>query len=256
MEAISNQSALITGASSGIGEFVALELARLGYGVGLFARRKDELGRAAARIEKAGGKALVLPGDVTRAGDLKDAAAKLEAALGPVEVLVANAGVGVSGKSFQPGGENAVRTIEINLIGAVHAIDAVLAGMVERGRGRIAGVSSLAGWRGLPGSAPYSASKAGLSAYLETLRVDLKKRGISVTTVHPGFVRTPLTAKNKNPMPFLVGAEEAAKTIVEGILRERPEVNFPAPLAAIMRFVRHLPDFLYDPLMRKAGGPG
>ncbi|MEW6777100.1 MAG: SDR family NAD(P)-dependent oxidoreductase, partial [Bdellovibrionota bacterium] len=243
----------ITGASSGIGAELSAQLARRGWSVGLFARRESELSEIAKRIEGAGGRALVLPGDVTRREDVLQAAQKVKSTWGPVDLLVANAGIGASAKSHKAGGEPAERTIRVNVLGAMYAIDAVVESMAERKSGQIVGVSSLAGWRGLPGSAAYSASKAALTTYLETLRIDLARHGISVTTVHPGFVKTPLTAKNKNPMPFLVELEDAARIIADGIEARRREVNFPLPLTLAVRLARNLPNFVYDAIMKRAG---
>lgn len=241
--------ALITGASSGIGADLAQELARRGWKVGLFARRADELAALASEIEKAGGQALALPGDATRREDIEGAVQKVTAHWGQIDTLVANAGVGAYRKSWEKGGQSSENTIRVNLLGVMYAVDAVIESMVQRGGGQIVAVSSLAGWRGLPQGAAYSASKAGVSAYLETLRVDLAGKGIQVTTIHPGFVRTPLTSKNKK-MPFLVESADAARIMADGIEARRKEVNFPLPLVAAMRLVRVLPNFLYDRLIK------
>ena len=120
--------------------------------------------------------------------------------------------------------------------------------MIERGRGQIVGISSLAGYRGLPGTAGYSATKAGLSALLEGLRPELKRLGIAVTTVHPGFVRTEMTAGQAGPQPGLMDAEPAVRIILRGVAARRSRVDFPRSMAALMGLVRLLPDFLYDPI--------
>lgn len=239
-------AALITGASSGLGEELAVELGRRGWKLGLVARRADELERVARRVEGKRGQAIPLPGNVLDPQEMDGAVATLEERFGPVELLVANAGVGSSAKSHQRGGEAAEKIIRINVLGVIHAVDAVIEGMVERGRGQIVGVSSLAGWRGLPGSPAYSASKAAITTYLETLRVDLNRRGIHVTTIHPGFVKTPMTAKNKQPMPFLMEVEKAARIMADGIESRRREVNFPWQLSLLMRLVRNIPNPVYD----------
>jgi short-subunit dehydrogenase len=116
----------------------------------------------------------------------------------------------------------------------------------------LVGISSLAAYRGLPGSAGYCATKAGLSALLEGLRVELRRHGIAVTTVHPGFVRTPMTDGAGHPQPFLMNAAPAAAVILRGIAARRREVNFPLPMATLMGLIRHLPNPIYD---RAAGYP-
>ncbi len=136
--------------------------------------------------------------------------------------------------------------VRVNLIGAAYAIEAVLPEMLRRGRGHLVGVSSLAAYRGLPGSSGYCATKAGLSALLEALRPELKPRGIAVTTVHPGFVRTPMTAGAKHPQPFLMDVEPAARIIVRGIEAGRRRIDFPMPMVALMTLVRLMPGPIYD----------
>lgn len=238
--------ALVTGASSGLGAEMARQLGRSGWRVGLTARREAELEAVARSIREAGGTAFVAPADIADPATLRAAIAAVAEALGPVDLLVANAGVGISmvGRDFSA--EAFDRMIGVNLSGVGHAIEAVLPGMLRKGAGQIVGISSLAGFRGLPGSSGYSATKAALSALLEGLRADLARSGIVVTTVHPGFVRTPMTAGSSKLMPLAIDVEPAARIILRGIASRRSRVDFPWRMAALLGLVRLLPDRLYD----------
>ena len=240
--------AIVTGASSGIGAALARVLAEDGFAVGLTARREAELNALADAIRADGGRAAVAPADAADRQGVIDAMARLEAELGPADWLIANAGVGLETGARGFSAEAFHRMIRVNLIGPAAAIEAVLPGMLMRGRGRIAAVSSLAAYRGIPGSAGYSASKAALSTLMEGLRAELRRTGVSFTTVHPGIVRTPMTSWAPADMPFTLTADEAARIIRRGIAAGRSEVNFPTPVALLFQLIRVLPNALYDPL--------
>jgi short-subunit dehydrogenase len=264
--------AIITGASSGIGAELTRQLAARGVAVGLTARRADRLGSLAGAIRAAGGTAAVAAADAADREATRAAITRLGESLGPIDLLIANAGVGEECTAERFSAEALERMVRVNLLGAAYAIEAVLPGMLARGRGHLVGISSLAAYRGLPGSAGYGATKAGLSALLEGLRVELRGRGIAVTTVHPGFVRTPMTEGNGRPQPFLMEPEAASARILRGIAARRAEVNFPWPMAALLGAVRLLPNWSYDRLAaallgvapsatasgpaRPSGGPG
>lgn len=247
----------LTGASSGIGEALALLLARDGARLALVARRQDLLEKVAGKAQKLGGRALALPAD---AGDRAEVARALEAtkeALGPVDVLIANAGVSERIFAERFSADLFAQQVQVNLLGVVYAIEGVLPDMLARGSGQIAAVSSLAGWRGLPFYSAYSATKGALQLMLESLRVELRPKGITVSGVYPGFVRTPMTDKNAFPMPFMISAEQAARCIARGLAARRAEIAFPWPAAAAMKLVRVMPKGLYDrlgsPLLRMQG---
>jgi len=235
--------AIITGASSGIGEAVAEELGRRGWKVGVIARRADRL---QALVERIGSGASAAAADVTDREGLQDAIGQLEQTLGPCDLLIANAGIGetVSGTRFDT--DAALRVIDVNVNGVIHAIGAVIGAMVERGSGHIAVTSSVAGYRGLPGFGAYSASKSCVTTLVESLRVDLRNRGVSMTAIHPGFVVSELTANNTFSMPFLVKTERAGKIIVDGLERQKSIICFPWQMRCLMWLVKHLPDWLYD----------
>ncbi|MEW4566483.1 SDR family NAD(P)-dependent oxidoreductase [Tautonia sp. JC769] len=242
------RSAIVTGASSGIGAALARQLAGQGVRVGLTARRLDRLEGLAESIRAAGGEAAVAPADAADRRATAGAIARLERELGPIDLLIANAGLGRSSPAVGFSAEVVEEVVRVNLIGAAAAIEGVLPGMLARGHGQIVGISSLAGFRGLPGSSAYCASKAGLSTLLEGLRPDLRRRGVLVTVVHPGFVRTPMTEASRHVQPWMMDADRAAAIILKGIARGRRRVDFPAPTLALMRLVRFLPGSVYDRL--------
>jgi short-subunit dehydrogenase len=246
-----NQVAIVTGASSGIGAQMALQLARDGWKVGITARRAQELEELANQIRSEGGTVALAVADVTEPGEIRSAFRSIVDQLGPVDLLIANAGMGSGTSALAFSGEAFERLIRVNLIGAAYAIEAVLPSMIERKAGQIVGISSLAGFRGLPGSSGYGASKAGLSALLEGMRPELQTVGITVTTVHPGYVRTPMTSKQTGPQPFLMDADRAAKIILRGVARKQARVDFPLRMAAIVQVVRLMPNWLFDCLSRR-----
>lgn len=244
---MSNPVVFLTGASSGIGAAVAVELARSHQArLALVARREEKLQEVAELVVQAGGEALCLACDVTDADGVRAAVRETEERFGPVDVAIANAGVGDPMPMKRFDAESTARTMRINFEGSTNVFAAVVPGMLERGCGRIVGVSSIAGFRGLPASGPYSASKAALTVMLESMRLELKGRGISVTAVHPGFVRTPMTDVNKFKMPFIVEVDRAARIIVRGSMRGKRQVEFPWQLVWLMRLARALPDWMYD----------
>ena len=243
---------IITGASTGIGAALALELAARGHAVGLIARRPELLAELALKIEASGGKVAYAPADVTDRLDVADAVAKLERTLGPCTLFVANAGIGGPTPAHKANFDDVGRIVNVNIDGVLHSIAAVLPGMVARGNGHIAAVSSVAGFRGLPGSAAYSATKAFVTTFLESFRLDLRSRGIAVTAIHPGFIETPLTSKNKFKMPWLMKADKAARIIANGLEKRRSEVTFPWQMYLLMHLARIAPNWLYDAVIGRA----
>lgn len=248
----SEKTVLITGASSGIGAALALEFGRRGASVGLLARREEALLEVAAKVEAAGGRALAVAVDVRDAVEVKSAVAKVSERFGRVDVLVANAGKGelTLARAFDI--EVVTQVLAVNLLGAMNSVAAVLPGMLERGSGQIVGISSLAAYRGFPGSGAYCASKAALSTFFESLRVELRPSNIYVTTIHPGFIDTPMTRGRNRKMPFLQDAERAAQLMIRAIETRRRTYAFPWQLAAIARVGRWLPAALYDRMLAGA----
>jgi short-subunit dehydrogenase len=247
----SKQVVFITGASSGIGRAMAVELGGRGASVGLLARRGDVLQEIVAEVEAAGGRALALAADVRDAGAVRQAAEELRKAFGPVDVLVANAGVGVTSDAKDLSAEAVADVINVNVIGAVNSAAAVLPSMVERGQGQLVVISSLAAYRGLPKSAAYCASKAAVSTFFESLRVDLRGTNVDVTIIHPGFIKTPLTAGRHADMPYLMELDDAVKKMVRAIETGKKSYAFPWQLASIVRAAMIMPIPLYDWIMSK-----
>ena len=238
----------ITGASSGIGRALAVELGRRGARLGLTARREAELLNVAEEVARAGGEALALPCDVRDAEAVRRAAERVRERWGRVDVLIANAGMSTTTAGTKLVAREAADVISINVLGVVNSVAAVLPEMLERRGGHLVAISSLASYRGLPKSGAYSASKAAVSTFFESLRVDLRKSGIHVTVIHPGFVRTPMTAGRKRRLPFLLEVEDAARRIVRAVERRARTYAFPWQLASLVRVIRHMPGALYDRL--------
>jgi short-subunit dehydrogenase len=165
----------------------------------------------------------------------------VRAALGGVDVAVLNAGTWSQFDVTHWDSQAFSEHLQTNLMGTVHALEAVVPTMLAEGRGRIVGTASVAGYRGLPGAEAYGATKAALLNLFEALRGSLGPRGIVVQTLAPGFVRTPMTDRNTFPMPFLVSPEAAARAIADGIEKDKAEVVFPLPMMLMMKTARLVP---------------
>jgi len=237
---------MITGASSGIGRGLAMELARRGAKLGLVARRSDLLAEIVSEIEADGGQALALAVDVQDASAMKQAAQRLSSQFGRIDMLIANAGIGTTTDAANLQASEVARVFGVNVVGAASSVAAVMPQMLERGQGHLVAISSLAAYRGIPKSATYAASKAALSSFFESLRIDLKPKGIDVTIIHPGFIKTPLTAGREAKMPFLMETDAAVNKIIRAIEKKRKSYSFPWQLASIVRLGMVLPIFVYD----------
>ncbi len=242
---------MVTGASSGIGRGVAVELSRRGAKLGLVARRTETLQEIVSEFESRGGKALAVPGDVQDALAVRAAADRFREQLGPIDVLIANAGIGSTNDSAELRASEVAGVINVNVIGAANSVAAVVPEMVARGRGQLVVISSLAAYRGLPKSAAYCASKAAVSAFFESLRLDLQPRGIAVTIIHPGFIKTPLTAGRHAQMPFLMELDVAVEKILRAIEKKKKSYAFPWQLASIVRAGMIMPTSMYDWISRR-----
>lgn len=242
---------MITGASSGIGRGLALAVARRGALVGVIARRAEALADLVDEIEGAKGKALALPGDVQNETSIRAAADQLRSAFGRIDILIANAGVATTGDAAELAASTVANVINTNVIGAANSVGAVVPEMVKQGSGQLVVISSLAAYRGLPKSAAYCASKAAVSAFFESLRLDLQPRGIDVTIIHPGFIKTALTAGRQAQMPFLMELDDAVGKIVGAIEKRKKSYAFPWQLASIVRAGMIMPTFMYDWISRR-----
>ncbi len=241
----------ITGASMGIGEALALRLARDGAEIVASARSADKLTALAAA---GGGRIVPWPVDITDHAAVQDAVTRIEAEHGPIDLAVLNAGTHrpVSAAEFTAGGLREL--MEVNVLGTAACLEALMPRMIARRSGRIAVVASVAGYRGLPTSAYYGATKAALINLTESLKFDLDRAGVTIQLVDPGFVKTPLTDRNDFPMPFLVSAEFAADRIARGLRSGRFEIAFPRAFVAILKLLRLLPYGLYFPLVGRSTG--
>jgi short-subunit dehydrogenase len=244
-------SILITGGSSGIGRALALAYAAPGVTLHLGGRERMRLDDVAAACRKAGATVAATTVDVTdrRATERWVVDADRAAAL---DLVIANAGIsaGTGGAGESP--EQAERIYRVNVLGALNTVFPAIPPMRARGRGQLALIASLAGYRGFPGAPAYCGSKAALKVHGEGLRGELARDGIGVSVVCPGYIVTPMTARNPFPMPFLMSAERAAAIIRRGLASNRARIAFPWPMAAAVWLLQALPPALTDAALRLA----
>ncbi|KJS34350.1 MAG: oxidoreductase [Rhodospirillaceae bacterium BRH_c57] len=229
--------AWVTGASSGIGRALAVRLAGDGWTVIASARSSEGLNALATEVPGI----VPWPLDVTDHAAVAAAVAGIEAAHGPLDLAVLNAGTHIPMGAADFSAATVRRLLEVNTLGAVNGLDALLPRMRERRAGQIAVVASVAGYRGLPYAAAYAASKAAVIALCESLRPDLERDGVILQVINPGFVDTPLTERNDFPMPDIITAQDAAAAIVRGLSGTRFEIAFPRRFAFGMKVLRSLP---------------
>jgi short-subunit dehydrogenase len=235
---------VVSGASSGIGRELAVEYARRGATLALIARRLPALEELAASLPVRSHAYAV---DVRDATALRAAAADFMQRAGVPEIVIANAGISAGNDTGNPE-DNAVfeEILATNVTGMMFTFQPFLEAMKRRGKGVLAGVASVAGFRGLPGASAYSASKAAAISYLESLRVELRDSGVRVVTICLGYVATPMTASNPYPMPFLLPADAAAREIIDAIARGKRFCVLPWQMAVLGRLLRCLPRGLYE----------
>lgn len=238
----SSRIAWITGASSGIGRATALRLAGDGWQVALTARSEDKL----KEIAETNDKLHVFAGDVTKPKKMTEIVEQIEKDLGPLHLVILNAGTYFPDSAEDLKAAAFKKIYEVNVFGAVNALEPALAKMKERGQGHIAIMASVAGYRGLPRSLAYGSSKAALNNFTEALAGELRGTGIKVQVINPGFVKTPLTDKNDFPMPMRIEVDEAAEKLVNGLNSSRFEINFPWLFCFLLKFFgRITPNKLY-----------
>ena len=227
-----------------MGRALALRLARQGWTVHVSARTVDDLETLVAEAVGLSGTILPKPLNISDA----DACANILQEIandGPVGLIVLNAGTHIPtpAKGFNLDAVN--KLIDINLRGTANCLAPSMQTMREQGFGKIGVVASVAGYKGLPSAAAYSATKAGTIAMCESLYPELKAEGVSLAVINPGFVRTPLTDKNDFPMPLLMEVDDAVSRIMNGLARNTFEIAFPTRFVLILKFLRLLPDWLY-----------
>lgn len=241
---------IITGASSGIGKALAERYAAQGATLGLIARRAPELKQLAARLKTP---ARIYPLDVRDAAALAAAAADFMSHHGCPGIVIANAGVSVGTRTEYAEDVQVFQDVmDINVVGMVKTFRPFVSRMREIGRGTLVGIASVAGYRGLPGAEAYSASKAAVISYLESLRVELRTSGVKVITICPGYIATPMTAENTYPMPFLMNADAAAREIISIVERGKTFAVIPWQMAVAARALRAMPNWLFDLLFANA----
>jgi short-subunit dehydrogenase len=240
--------AWVTGASAGIGRAVALELARRGFRVAVTARRAQALAELAAECPSL----VSFPGDIRERAAIATLITAIETQLGPIVLAILNAGVYFNSERERFTAEAAWRTFEANVGGTINCLDPLLAGMKQRNRGQIAITSSLAGYRGIPGSTAYGATKAALIYMAEALSLSCARAGLTIQLINPGFVRTAMTDQNDFDMPFIMEPQQAAIIICDGFAKGGFEIAFPRRLAWACKLARILPYRIAFPLMRHA----
>lgn len=243
------QHVWITGASTGLGAALAHEYAAAGARVALTSRSRDDLERCRTELPRPD-LAGVYRADVTSRAEIARAVEDI-CTVAPIDLAILNAGTYAPMK-LADWNTTAIRELfEINFFGVTTCMELLLPQMRARRAGTIAVVASVAGDIGLPYAAPYSASKSALNRICESLRPELEREGISISVINPGFVRTPLTAHNDFPMPFLIEADRAAAIIRRDLARGRRDIRFPWQMSLLMRVIANLPSALSAPLLRR-----
>ena len=240
----------ITGASTGIGAALARHYAGPDTEIGLFARRRDLLEQLAAGLP---GRSAIYPADITDVTAVSAAAQDFIARFGAPDLVIANAGIsiGTHGDELQDV-DKLRRVLDVNVAGLAATLAAFAPAMRNAGGGTLCGIASVAGLRGVPGAGAYSASKAAAISWLESLRTELAGSGVSVVTICPGYIDTPMTQVNKYAMPFIISAEDAAQRFARAIAAKRRLVVIPWQMAIVSTLLRALPGWLYDRLAARA----
>lgn len=231
----------ITGASSGIGRELALQLASEGVTVAASARSRDKLDELAA----ASPLIKPYPLDVSDPAAVKDAVAQIGRDLGAIDLAILNAGIWQQMTVSDYSTDVAKNSMMVNYFGVAHALEPVLDAFLSHGKGHVAVVSSVAGFRGMLKGAAYAPTKAALIAMCEALYPHMKRKGLNLTVINPGFVKTPMTDVNTFPMPFIIPVEDAARIIIRGLKRKKYEIVFPWRMALLMKTLRILPNWLF-----------
>lgn len=238
------KSVFITGGTTGIGMELAKFYSKNGWKVGVCGREKSKYDEHFETYPDITFYCV----DVANRTELQNAITHFSKSIG-LDLLIANAGVGYKHKTKVPDFEYTYKMVHINLLGVMYAFESALNVMIPRGSGQLVAVASIAGYNGLPGVSGYSATKAAVQKYCESLHLDMRQFGISVTTINPGFVDTPLTKANQHPMPFLMNAPKAARLIARAIEKRKMTYHFPLFFASMVRLVGMLPRTWYRMLL-------
>jgi len=241
----------ITGASSGLGEGLAHRYAAPGAVIGLCARRAPLLAELAKSLEAAGARALTYTADVTDTQEMQRVTADFVDQNGGVDLVIANAGIGIAHGTLEGKSEPIAKLMQVNVIGVTNTVVPFVPAMVQQGSGTLVAVSSVAGHRGLPGRAAYSASKAAVITFMDALRLDLQGTGVHAMTLCPGFVHTPLTASLNGRLPFALDVPEAVEQMANAVERHSKTFTFPWQVRILSKVLKFAP----EPLVRKMSPP-
>ncbi len=244
------KTAWIVGASSGIGLATAQALAAQGARVALSARDAKLLEQHASALPNA----LALPLDVTDTTSVRDAFARLQARCGTPDFVLCCAGHYQAMRATEFDLPQLRRHVEVNYMGSLNVLDAVLPALLAAGKGHISLVGSVAAYRGLPQALAYGPTKAAMNNLADVLYLDLQPQGLGVSIINPGFVRTPLTSNNQFHMPALISPEQAAQAMLRGWAAGHFEINFPRRFTWVMKSLRYVSDGLYFAAVRRATG--
>jgi short-subunit dehydrogenase len=248
---MSYQNALITGASSGMGRGIAVAFAKKGVTVYAAARRTAELEKLRDECKDFSGKIIPMALDVSDGDQTFETVKKLDDDCGGLDLVIANAGVAGETYGKRIDWPTIKRMIDVNVTGAAATLTGALSAMVKRGKGQLVGISSLAAFNGLPRMASYCASKAYLATFLEALRLDVKPLGIFVCSIHPGFVKSEMTANHTKKMPFLLETDDAVERMVKSIERRDETFLFPWQMGMGVKLLASLPRPLFEVAARK-----
>lgn len=240
----------ITGASSGIGAALAKQYAARGATLGLVARNRDKLETLVDELPGGTQRHIILPADVTQRDEIFAAAREFDRYSGGATLVIANAGISHGVKTeFEEDLDMLEAVYRINVFAMAYTFHPFIAPMKARGQGQLVGLGSVAGIRGLPGSEAYCASKSAVITYCESLRIELAKYGIRVSTICPGFVRTPLTAQNPYKMPFIMEPEDFARQAIEAITAGSSYKVIPWQMGVLAKIMRLIPNPLFDRIL-------
>ncbi|HEY2899250.1 MAG TPA: SDR family NAD(P)-dependent oxidoreductase [Polyangia bacterium] len=242
----------ITGASSGLGKGLAQHYARAGAIIGLCARREALLEELARTVEAAGARAIVYAVDVSDTAQMQKAAVAFAAAAGGIDLVIANAGIGIPSETLAGKSEPIAKLMRVNVIGVTNTIVPFVPIMVQQGSGTLVAVSSAAGHRGLPGRTAYSASKAAVITFMDALRLDLHGTNVHAMTLCPGFVHTPLTTSLPGKLPFVITCDEAVKQMTGAIDRRAKTFTFPWQMRIMSALMKRAP----EAILRRMSPPG
>lgn len=243
---LKGKTILLTGASSGIGYELAKLISKEQVNLVIAARRDEILNELSRVLADSGSNILPIKCDVTNRSDVKNAYNEIKSKFGSIDIAILNSGYSHRASVIDYNLDAAKEIFNVNVFGILNFIGEMLPDFIRRREGTIIGVSSLADCRGFPRSGFYSASKTAASFLLESLRIELKSYNIRVVTVKPGFVRTPMTDKNRFYMPFLMEPDKAAKIILRGIKKEKKIIQFPILTVLGAKLLRMIPDFLFE----------